>query len=57
MYILKCLKEDYVDPSAMGSTAEETAYRLGRKELVQLLILDLNEDDKLDLVQTEEFDI
>lgn len=56
-YLLKCLKEDYVDVSALSTDPQATAYKLGQKELVQGLIAELNKDNEIDAIKTTEFDI
>lgn len=45
--VLAYLKSSYVDSSAVGETPELTYYRLGQKELVQILIQNVNDEREL----------
>lgn len=36
--VLKVLKEEYVEVTALAKTPEHTHYKLGQKELIQLLL-------------------
>ena len=42
--VLKNLKEQYVDLTAIGESSEVTYYKLGQKEFVQNLIYCVSED-------------
>jgi hypothetical protein len=55
--LLKMLKEIYVDQSALDLEPHRMAYKLGQKELIQALIADLQRDEEIEQVETNQFDI
>lgn len=58
LYILKCLKEDYVDSSQFTVNQHEMAYKCGQKDLVQEIISTLESTEDLDnLDMTDYYDI
>lgn len=51
-YILKVLKEDYIEYSVLSESVEKTYYKLGQKELVQALIGYVEDKASLDSTST-----
>jgi len=56
-FVLKCLKEDYIEPSSFDESAAKMAYKAGQKDLVQGLISILGQEDILEEIDTNDFDI
>ena len=50
--VLKYLKEDYVDGSAVATSTELTYYKLGQKEFVQTLLASLEDQEELVQINT-----
>lgn len=57
LYILKCLKEDYIDTTSLHENPHVMAYKLGQKEFVQTLISTLTTEDELRDIDTQTYDI
>ena len=55
--VLKYLKEDFLDGSAIGETPEQTYYNIGQQDLVKLMIQSLEDKESLDLVSTVNYEL
>ena len=53
-FVLNDWKVSYIDKSSLTSNSNETHYHLGRKELVQEIITDINVDMTIILDQQDE---